>query len=80
MQRGRDVCFHPFELGEGQHRTAGIGRDDTVESAYKSRICPRKKTTCKRKRLVNEFNLFQPSSTKFKLSQAILVGNSYISE
>ena len=38
----------------------------TVESAYKSRICPRKKTTYKRKRLVNEFNLFQPSSSYHK--------------
>ena len=40
----------------------------TVESAFKSLICPRRKTTYNRKRLVSKFNLFQPSLTFFRES------------
>ena len=36
---------------------------NTVESAYKSPICPSKKTTYKGTRLVTEMNIFQPSSS-----------------
>jgi len=43
----------------------------TVESAFKSLICPREKTTYNRKRLVSKFNPFPPSLTFFHESLQI---------